>query len=106
MVLGGTLIVVGVLLMAAAGHALYRRGFDDGYAAGSTRGSSSAGAGSTGNYFWCHECGARVAVDEDGCCRTCGRDTEVVGPYPPPAPTCGERGHPLMCHCYPDLKGR
>ncbi len=38
------------------------------------------------SYFWCHECGARVAVDEDGCCTTCGRDTERVTPYPPDFP--------------------
>jgi hypothetical protein len=32
------------------------------------------------NRFDCVECGPAIAVDEDGCCRSCGRDaTPVVG---------------------------
>jgi len=27
-------------------------------------------------YFWCADCG-RTRVDEDGCCRACGRDADV-----------------------------
>lgn len=34
-------------------------------------------------YFRCPTCGPRVAVDEDGCCRTCGADAVAVSPYPP-----------------------
>ena len=28
-------------------------------------------------YFTCPNCGPRVAVDEDGCCVTCGGDTVI-----------------------------
>lgn len=32
--------------------------------------------------FDCRECGAGIAVDEDGCCTTCGADAEPRGPSP------------------------
>lgn len=37
--------------------------------------------------FDCQECGQGVAADEDGCCRMCGADAEMVTgqPAPPPA---------------------
>jgi len=25
-------------------------------------------------YTWCAECGPNVSIDEDGCCKMCGRD--------------------------------
>ncbi len=30
------------------------------------------------NRFDCSTCGPAIAVDEDGCCRTCGRDAKTV----------------------------
>jgi len=30
------------------------------------------------NRFDCRTCGPEVAVDEDGCCRTCGRDAVAI----------------------------
>lgn len=39
------------------------------------------------NRFDCLTCGQGIAVDEDGCCRTCGADATVVGP----APACEPR---------------
>jgi hypothetical protein len=35
------------------------------------------------NRFDCPECGCGIAVDEDGCCRSCGADaTPVLGRQP------------------------
>lgn len=34
-------------------------------------------------YFICPECGPRVPVDEDGCCRMCGADCAVAAAAPP-----------------------
>jgi len=30
------------------------------------------------NRFDCPECGPAIAVDEDGCCRTCGADAKPI----------------------------
>jgi hypothetical protein len=44
------------------------------------------------SWFVCPDCGPRVAVDEDGCCKHCGSDTSAYPPppLPPPIATAGE----------------
>lgn len=37
------------------------------------------------NRFDCPHCGRGIAVDEDGCCRTCGNDATVVSPSSSPS---------------------
>lgn len=43
------------------------------------------------NRFDCVECGRGVAVDEDGGCRTCGRDAQPVLAADPPSPVVPEQ---------------
>lgn len=79
----------GMLLALGWTWAVKRIAYRQGYDAGHLAGWKASSALATQTYeqtrprsFSCPTCGPRVAVDDDGCCRTCGADTTVVGPYP------------------------
>lgn len=78
---------LGGLLWTLSVHRLsYRAGRRHGYREGLEAGhldadEQRAGVGPTRPHFWCADCGV-VGVDEDGCCRTCGRTAMTVSPYP------------------------
>jgi len=40
--------------------------------------------------FDCAACGQGIAVDEDGCCRMCGHDAQVIGAEPERRPQEGQ----------------
>lgn len=57
-------------------------------------------------HFRCPDCGPHVGVDEDGCCFTCGADTdsEDCSPACPPHPAvtavvCGPQSAKCKCQC-------
>jgi hypothetical protein len=49
--------------------------------------------------FDCPECGKGVAVDEDGCCRTCGHEATPVHAPPAEPPPQGEPKVITCSHC-------